>query len=118
MTGFHGEAEGTPGEEEVSQAAFYVKRNPNIPGMNEATTWEYDTDVIDAVNALFDPALGLNFEGAQLVDSQGLCLTRPENSIDDHFVVYVDDCVEFDGDIEDGANIAAIKRQTWIIENT
>jgi hypothetical protein len=41
--GFHGIATGIPGEEEVSQAAMYVKRNANIGGLNEATTWLYDT---------------------------------------------------------------------------
>jgi len=69
--------------------------------------------------------LGLNFEGAQLVDSQGLCFTRPATSIlsieDDpvpQFIAYVDECVDFLGDPLDFVNIDAIKRQTWIIENT
>ena len=42
--GFHGLADGTPGEGVVSQAAMYVKRKSNIPGLNLATTWVYDTE--------------------------------------------------------------------------
>jgi hypothetical protein len=126
LEGFHGEASSNPpGEVEVSQAAFYVKRNSQIPGLEEATTWLYDTTQVDLVNLDLDPLLGLEFEGAQLVDSEGLCLTRPVNSIlsneDDpvpQFVIYVDTCVDYLNDIENGDNIDAIKRQTWIIENT
>lgn len=74
ITGFHGEA--MPGAE-VSQAAFYAKRNSHIPGLYETTTWEYSTTVIDDINAdQTDPAL--IFDGAQLIDFQGLCLTFPE----------------------------------------
>jgi hypothetical protein len=83
QTGFHGEATGTPGVDVVSQATFYVKRNNLIPGLYEATTWQYDTTEVDLVNADFEPGLGLEFEGAQLVDSEGLCLSRGENPIDD-----------------------------------
>ena len=126
MEGFHGEATNEPpGEVEVSQAAFYVKRNNQIPGLNEATTWLYDTTQVDMVNIELDPTLGLEFEGAQLVDSEGLCLTRPVDSILSNtedpvpqFVIYVDTCVDYEGDIENGDNIDALKRQTWIIENT
>ena len=85
----------------------------------------YDTTQVDAINALLDPFDGLNFEGAQLVDSQGLCLTRPLTSIlsnEDEpvpqFVIYVSECVDFLDDILDLDNIDEIKRQTWIIENT
>ena len=83
LTGFHGEADlFPPGETEVTQATFYVKRNSAIPGLLDATKWVYDTSQVELVNAdllLLD--LGLQFEGGQLVDSQGLCLTRPEFSI-------------------------------------
>lgn len=47
--GFHGIAAGIPGEEEVSQAAMYVKRNANIGGLNEATTWLYDTTQVELI---------------------------------------------------------------------
>jgi hypothetical protein len=107
----------------VSQASFYVKRNPLIPGLADATTWLYDTTQVDLVNADFDPTLFLEFEGAQLVDSEGLCLTRGENPTqdldnNDEFVIYTATCIDYLGDIEDAENIDAIKRQTWIIENT
>jgi hypothetical protein len=82
LEGFHGEASSeAPGEFEVSQAAFYVKRNNQIPGLAEATTWLYDTTQVDDANLDLDPLLGGQFEGAQLVDSEGLCLTRPLDSI-------------------------------------
>lgn len=122
LEGFHGETTGTPGEDVVSQAAFYVKRNNNIPGLAEATTWLYDTTQIDDVNDDFDPTLGLEFRGAQLVDSEGLCLTRGLNAIgyplDDptdpdyyeQFIIYVDNCIDYGGLPEDGENIDALKR--------
>jgi hypothetical protein len=82
LEGFHGEAgDNFPGEIEVTQAAFYVKRNNQIPGLADATTWLYDTTQVVMINDELDPFLGLEFEGAQLVDSEGLCLTRPLNSI-------------------------------------
>ena len=72
-----------------------------------------------------DPLLGLGFEGAQLVDSQGLCLTRGVDTIPsledepvEQFIIYVDECVDYGLDILDGDNIDAVKRQTWIIEDT
>lgn len=39
---------------------------------------------------------------------------------EDQFVIYVDTCIDFDdsGDVDILDNIAAIKRQTWIIENS
>jgi hypothetical protein len=63
------------------------------------------------------------FEGAQLVDSENLCLTRGENPTqdpdgNDEFVIYVDECVDSLGDPENAENIDRLKRQTWIIENT
>lgn len=57
---------------------MYVKRNNLIPGLADATTWLYDTTHVDLANGELDPLLGLNFEGAQLVDSENLCLTRSE----------------------------------------
>jgi hypothetical protein len=89
-----------------------------IPGLYEATTWQYDTTEVEKVNADFTPGLGLEFEGAQLVDSESLCLTRGSDPIDNQLIVYVDTCVEYSGDITDIDNIAALKRQTWIIEHT
>ena len=126
LEGFHGEAiDNLPGEVEVSQGAFYVKRNSQIPGLADATTWLYDTNTVDEVNADFDPTLGLEFQGAQLVDSEGLCLTRPEGSILSNedipvpqFIIYVEPCVDYLGNIEDAENVDAIIRQTWIIEHT
>jgi hypothetical protein len=62
LDGFHGEAtDNLPGEVEVSQGAFYVKRNNLIPGLAEATTWLYDTTQVDLVNLDLDPTLGLEF---------------------------------------------------------
>jgi hypothetical protein len=102
-----------------------VKRNSQIPGLADATTWLYDTNQVDLVNIDLDPLLGLGFEGAQLVDSEGLCLTRPIGSIlsnedipTPQFIIYTDACVDYLGNIEDAENIDAIIRQTWIIENT
>lgn len=72
----------------VSQAAIYVKRNKNIGGLNQATTWLYDTEQVDAVNVDLDlnfPDEGLRFEGAQLVDSENLCLTRGADPIFNDF---------------------------------
>jgi hypothetical protein len=94
-----------------------VKRNSQIPGLAAATTWLYDTTQVDAVNADFDPLLALDFEGAQLVDSEGLCLTRPVDSIMSNediptpqFIIYVDACVDYLGDVLDTDNIDAIIR--------
>jgi hypothetical protein len=51
QTGFHGIAdEFLPGEEEVSQAAMYVKKNSNIEGLAEATTWMYDLTAVLAAS--------------------------------------------------------------------
>ena len=102
-----------------------MKRNSQIPGLADATTWLYDTTQVVDVNNDLDPTLGLEFEGAQLVDSEGLCLTRPIGSIlskEDipipQFIIYTEACVDYLGDITDSARIDAIIRQTWIIENT
>jgi hypothetical protein len=93
--------------------------------LEEATTWLYDTTQVLMVNEALDPLLGLEFEGAQLVDSEGLCLTQPlEPLLSDEdipqlqSIIYVDTCVDYLGNIDDFENIDAIKRQTWIIENT
>jgi hypothetical protein len=103
-----------------------VKRNQNIPGLYEATTWLYDTTQVDLINIDLPIDLGLAFEGAQLVDSEGLCLTSPIDSLPsekedptvDRFMIYVDACVDYEGDIGNAENIDAVKRQTWIIEDT
>jgi hypothetical protein len=117
LEGFHGVAtDYPPGEIEVSQAAFYVKRSPGIPGLAEATTWLYDTTQVVAVNDALPQDEGLAFEGAQLVDSEGLCLTAPVDSIDSltkdpvpEWIIYVATCVDFNDDPLDAENIAAIK---------
>ena len=111
--GFHGIATGTPGEGEVTQAAMYIKKNFNIPGLNEALSWLYDTTQVELIQADNDPAGGtedIYFEGAQLVDSEGYCLTRGQNPIDGTFIMYVDDCVDYSGDPTDADNIDAVKR--------
>ena len=75
IEGFHGPDDGDPAT--VNQAAFYAKRNDQIPGLYETTTWEYNTDVVELINDLIlDPVE--NFEGAQLIDFEGLCLEYPE----------------------------------------
>lgn len=110
----------------MTQAAMYVKRNRNIEGLQDAAAWLYDTTQVELVQADNDPAggtLNIYFEGAQLVDSEGYCLTRGLNPTvdadgEDQFVIYVDICVQYDLDPEDEDNIAAIQRQTWIIENS
>jgi hypothetical protein len=33
-------------------------------------------------------------------------------------MIYVAECVDYEGNIEDAENINAVKSQTWIIENT
>ena len=53
-----------------------------------------------------------------MVDSEGYCLTRGLNSIDGDFIIYVDNCVDYLGDPTDLDNIDAVKRQTWILDNT
>jgi hypothetical protein len=107
-------------------------RNDKIPGLEEATTWMYDTDQVDAVNKDFCLFDGLHFQGAQLVDSLGLCLTRPltpfqkpgrrggsdsdSDDDEDKFIIYLDKCTDYLGNIDNHDNVDAIKRQTWIIE--
>lgn len=105
----------------MTQAAMYIKRNPNINGLDEATTWLYDTTQVELIQQDNDPAggtLDIFFEGAQLLDSEGFCLTRGLNPIDGTFIMYVDECVDYGGDPDDLDNIDTVKRQTWIIENT
>lgn len=100
---------------------MYVKRSGKIDGLNEATTWLYDTTQVEAIQEDNDPAGGTEdifFEGAQLIDSEGYCLTRGLNPIDGEFIIYVDNCVDYGDDPTDADNIDAVKRQTWIIENT
>jgi hypothetical protein len=64
LTGFHGEADlFPPGETEVTQAAFYVKRNSAIDGLLDTTKWVYDTDAVVAANIALGIDLGLQFEG-------------------------------------------------------
>lgn len=94
-----------------------MKRNSQIPGLADATTWLYDTTQVDLVNADLDPTLGLEFEGAQLVDSEGLCLTRPIGSILSNediplpqFIIYTAACIDYLDDIENADNIDAIIR--------
>ena len=71
-----------------------------------------------------DPAEA--FDGAQLIDFEGLCLEYPElPTLDDEgneqFVITTQECGTYDPDAspeEQEAQIALVKRQTWLIENT
>ena len=82
---------------------MYVKRNRNIEGLQDAAAWLYDTTQVELVQADNDPAggtLNIYFEGAQLVDYEGFCLTRGLNPThddedEDQFVIYVDTCINY-----------------------
>lgn len=63
LTGFHGEAtDFLPGETEVSQAAMYVKKNKNIDGLEEASTWMYDLTAVLAASDYLVQEDGDEFE--------------------------------------------------------
>ena len=109
---------------------MYVKVNKKIDGLEDAATWMYDleqvqlaSDYLIALEA--DPSL--EFQGAQLVDSENLCLTRGEgtNDIDENgdllTIIYTDTCIDFPEDPDSlsedevRAIIDQIYRQSWII---